>query len=260
MPSSQIYPLSLHDALPISKRATSPTSRPRNSLRSGERTSWSAIASGCCPITTIRRAASSSSASIAGSCRSAAARSSSTPVSATDRKSTRLNSSHITISYAVLSDLPSFPTRRSSDLEESYEPNFEATKFFAEWREDVVERHREWMLPHHYDPASGKLKLSIHSWLVQVGGRTILVDACVGNRSEEHTSELQSHHDLVCRPLRSTLFPYTTLFRSRRELRAQLRGHEILCGVARGRRGAPSRVDAAPSLRSGERQAQAQHP
>src|SRR5438132_963025 len=38
-------------------------------------------------------------------------------------------------------------------------------------------------------------------------------------RSEEHTSELQSHSDLVCRlllppPPRSTLFPYTTLFRS----------------------------------------------
>src|SRR5437773_592385 len=36
-------------------------------------------------------------------------------------------------------------------------------------------------------------------------------------RSEEHTSELQSHHDLVCRlllPPLSTLFPYTTLFRS----------------------------------------------
>src|SRR5690242_17755100 len=38
-------------------------------------------------------------------------------------------------------------------------------------------------------------------------------------RSEEHTSELQSHVNLVCRlllrrPPRSTLFPYTTLFRS----------------------------------------------
>src|SRR5690242_15422083 len=40
-------------------------------------------------------------------------------------------------------------------------------------------------------------------------------------RSEEHTSELQSHVNLVCRllrPPRSTLFPYTTLFRSRRLL------------------------------------------
>src|SRR5438874_2329512 len=32
-------------------------------------------------------------------------------------------------------------------------------------------------------------------------------------RSEEHTSELQSRRDLVCRPC-STLFLYTTLFRS----------------------------------------------
>src|SRR5687767_2301036 len=33
-------------------------------------------------------------------------------------------------------------------------------------------------------------------------------------RSEEHTSELQSLAYLVCRPPISTLFPYTTLFRS----------------------------------------------
>src|SRR5699024_10349144 len=42
-------------------------------------------------------------------------------------------------------------------------------------------------------------------------------------RSEEHTSELQSRFDLVCRlllmtPPPSTLFPYTTLFRSFVEL------------------------------------------
>src|SRR5206468_1367011 len=40
-------------------------------------------------------------------------------------------------------------------------------------------------------------------------------------RSEEHTSELQSRSDLVCRllpsPPRSTFFPYTTLFRSERD-------------------------------------------
>src|SRR5688572_5575496 len=33
-------------------------------------------------------------------------------------------------------------------------------------------------------------------------------------RSEEHTSELQSQSNLVCRPPPSPLFPYTTLFRS----------------------------------------------
>src|SRR3989304_352461 len=48
-----------------------------------------------------------------------------------------------------------------------------------------------------------------------------------GMRSEEHTSELQSRLQLVCRlfflmirrPPRSTLFPYTTLFRSLLALR-----------------------------------------
>src|SRR5690606_31413938 len=35
---------------------------------------------------------------------------------ALDRKSTRLNSSHVKISYAVRPDRHSFPTRRSSDL------------------------------------------------------------------------------------------------------------------------------------------------
>ncbi len=37
------------------------------------------------------------------------------------------------------------------------------------------------MVPHHYDPATGLLKLSIHSWLVEIGGRKILIDTCVGN-------------------------------------------------------------------------------
>src|SRR3990167_2321045 len=49
------------------------------------------------------------------------------------------------------------------------------------------------------------------------------VRVCIHCRSEEHTSELQSQSNLVCRflflmtrrPPRSTLFPYTTLFRSR---------------------------------------------
>ena len=66
-------------------------------------------------------------------------------------------------------------------IEESYAPNFDATKFFADWRPDVVGEHRDWMVSDHYDPASGFLKLSIHSWLIKLGGRTILIDACVGN-------------------------------------------------------------------------------
>src|SRR5438105_4521506 len=47
----------------------------------------------------------------------------------------------------------------------------------------------------------------------------VLAFVNIAHRSEEHTSELQSRVDLVCRlllprPPPSTLFPYTTLFRS----------------------------------------------
>src|SRR5690348_14504227 len=38
-------------------------------------------------------------------------------------------------------------------IEESYEPNFEAQKFFPAWNADVVRRHRDWLSPNHYDEA-----------------------------------------------------------------------------------------------------------
>jgi hypothetical protein len=66
-------------------------------------------------------------------------------------------------------------------IEEIYAPNFEATKFFPDWRPSVADEHRDWMVPDHYDPTSGFLKLSVHSWLIKLGGRAILIDTCVGN-------------------------------------------------------------------------------
>src|ERR1035438_10325720 len=63
-PPTEIYPLSLHDALPICRSASSRSGRPCASRYGTERTS-------------------------------------SAPSTWTDRKSTRLNSSHLGISYAV---------------------------------------------------------------------------------------------------------------------------------------------------------------
>src|SRR3990167_7197008 len=59
-------------------------------------------------------------------------------------------------------------------------------------------------------------------------------------RSEEHTSELQSQSNLVCpffflmirRPPRSTLFPYTTLFRSAKAERWYLAGFWACCTMS----------------------------
>jgi glyoxylase-like metal-dependent hydrolase (beta-lactamase superfamily II) len=66
-------------------------------------------------------------------------------------------------------------------IEESYEPNFDAKVFFPDWNAGVVREHGAWMSPNHYDAESGWLKLSIHSWLLRLGGKTILIDTCVGN-------------------------------------------------------------------------------
>jgi len=72
-------------------------------------------------------------------------------------------------------------------IEESYEPNFDAKMFFPDWAPEVAQQHRGWLLPNHYDEPSGSLKLSVHSWLLTVGGKRILIDTCVGNhKSRPH--------------------------------------------------------------------------
>lgn len=75
-------------------------------------------------------------------------------------------------------------------IEESYEPNFDAARFFPDWRPEIVQEHLGWMVPDHYDPASASLRLSVHSWLVRVGGKTIVIDGCVGNDKSRPTRPL----------------------------------------------------------------------
>src|SRR2546422_11554008 len=85
--TTEIYTLSLHDALPIFPPAAGPTRKPGPPHKAGPRPSWSRA----------RRR------------------------SAGDRKSTRLNSSHGYISYAVFclkkkkTHVPSFPSRAMTD-------------------------------------------------------------------------------------------------------------------------------------------------
>jgi glyoxylase-like metal-dependent hydrolase (beta-lactamase superfamily II) len=71
-------------------------------------------------------------------------------------------------------------------IEESFFTDFKAATFFADWRPEVVDEHRRWLVPGHYDERRGVLNLSVHSWLVRTGRHTVLVDTCVGNdkRSE----------------------------------------------------------------------------
>src|SRR5262245_29528971 len=133
---------------------------------------------------------------------------------AADRKSTRLNSSHLGISYAVPAAVRPFPTRRSSDLGGA-RPRRRITRVGqhralggALYRGDAgrVAARLDPALPHQLgeDARDSRLRAA------QRRGH----HGQLRRRSEEHTSELQSLRHLVCRPRSCTPFPYPTLFRS----------------------------------------------
>src|SRR5437867_3841000 len=132
----------------------------------------------------------------------------------TDRKSTRLNSSHRTISYAVHSQLHPFPTRRSSDLPRGREAAGEVygARHHPERR---AGRDRGRGGAGAYPGRPGPRRFRPGELPARAGSvRRRGGDDPRAHRSEEHTSELQSPYDLVCRPLAATPFPYPTLFRS----------------------------------------------
>jgi len=76
---------------------------------------------------------------------------------------------------------------QATRIEEMYTADWDAPAFFPDWRKELVAPHLGWMVPDHFDPAKNSLKLSIHSWLIRVGGRSILVDTCVGNHKTRLT-------------------------------------------------------------------------
>src|SRR5690349_2991941 len=131
-----------------------------------------------------------------------------------DRKSTRLNSSHVEISYAVHRHLHSFPTRRSSDLASSSSGRWSSAT--CRWPSPTCLRSRCSAFPRNRRCCSGPIssKPSGGSRSTSARARSASNSGAARPRSEEHTSELQSRRDLVCRPPTSPLFPYTTLFRS----------------------------------------------
>jgi len=67
-------------------------------------------------------------------------------------------------------------------IEETYLPIYPPAEIFPALTDAHLAEHGHWLAPHHYDPAARKLKLSVHSWLLQLDGRNILIDGCCGNQ------------------------------------------------------------------------------
>jgi len=66
-------------------------------------------------------------------------------------------------------------------IEETYLAVYDPKELFPEFTDAIRDEHAHWLAPGHYDPASARIKLSVHSWLLQIGGQKILIDACCGN-------------------------------------------------------------------------------
>jgi hypothetical protein len=72
-------------------------------------------------------------------------------------------------------------------IEETYLPVYRPGDLFPKWDDAILAEHRHWLVPNHYDTESGLIKLSVHSWLLRIGGQNILIDACCGNHKSRPT-------------------------------------------------------------------------
>src|SRR5437899_740299 len=214
MPSPPTHTLSLHDALPISRRSTA-ARRPR-ALRRGDQP----VPSGRAPAldsrrpgTRVRRRRPNDPPRSRRGSR-AARRSRPGGAAGADRKSTRLNSSHLGISYAVPPYPHSFPTRRSSDLSPLHSRSTTSSPSTRRPTRSFGSCPSARFSTSRYPSPTPKTKRPSEITSRVASCSAISTGWCSGSRSEEHTSELQSLRHLVCRPPLPTLFPYTTLFRS----------------------------------------------
>src|SRR5690242_10040382 len=130
-----------------------------------------------------------------------------TLISPEDRKSTRLNSSHMSISYAVfcLTRPPPRPTLFP------YTTLFRSSDLFVDSR--VAEERVLSTAHRHIDQHRVAIARLLQAQSMEQLERTrpglaraarFDVDLDLAGRSEEHTSELQSHVNLVCRLLLDT--------------------------------------------------------
>ena len=66
---------------------------------------------------------------------------------------------------------------------------FEPATFFPDSTPAAIARERGWMGERFFDEASGCFVLGVQSYVVRAGGRTILIDTCVGNDKQGRRRE-----------------------------------------------------------------------
>ena len=59
--------------------------------------------------------------------------------------------------------------------------DFKTTDLIPDWNPGIADRFDSWMVPDCLDAAHAHVVVSTHSWLVQTGRHTVIVDTAVGN-------------------------------------------------------------------------------
>ena len=70
----------------------------------------------------------------------------------------------------------------------------EPSNIFAQWRKEMAREHA-WLTPNYYDAQADAFVTSIHSWLLKMPGRTVLIDTASGNGKERPASPRFAHLD-----------------------------------------------------------------
>lgn len=70
---------------------------------------------------------------------------------------------------------------------EEERPLFDPLEFLPTLTPEVLAENRHWLEPDAIDPATGKMKLCIQSYVIRTPHHTILVDTCVGNHKPRPT-------------------------------------------------------------------------
>ena len=66
-------------------------------------------------------------------------------------------------------------------IKETLGAAFPPTHLLADLPADALERHKDWLVPNHYNPEKKRFVMGTHSWLLRTDRHTILVDTCIGN-------------------------------------------------------------------------------
>ncbi len=77
---------------------------------------------------------------------------------------------------------------RVGRVEENAGPSFLPEILYPDWVPEKLEEHRHWLVPRCFHERTGRLMMSLHSWVIRTAHHTILVDTCVGNHKTRSRS------------------------------------------------------------------------